>query len=409
MLYCVIGQAGSGRRTLVNAAYQLLKESAEFCFCACITTDSQQATLLPALYDALNEKEFISQCEAGALIWAWKEDTFQFAYPSTLLSLLQKELQVVIIVPPSLIEDIRKTVKQNIKVIHVCTPKSVIQTRVKPVVIEKKASTSSSKRERERDREREKEKDFSSPLSSSLSSSSSPFVTPSSFSSSSSPSSSLFSSSSSSSSSFSSSLSFREREKERDRDHSSSSSSKNAISSSSSVNEEWVLPSNWNALLVDNSTADTIEPAVDKLLSLFSLSPSIIHELKSKCTSLPPLLLSLSSSSSSSSLSSSSSASSSSSSSSSSTSVAFSLHSDLDLKTCSPQDYLKATVFPLLYAGLNHVDSVRPSDPVELLALFLLRQSYLIRTTASQRKEMELTKKMQMNQVKTDASSWERI
>lgn len=42
------------------------------------------------------------------------------------------------------------------------------------------------------------------------------------------------------------------------------------------------------------------------------------------------------------------------------------------LKSCSPSDYLKKTLFPHLIPGLNAIEKERPNDPLAFLALHLL-------------------------------------
>lgn len=58
---------------------------------------------------------------------------------------------------------------------------------------------------------------------------------------------------------------------------------------------------------------------------------------------------------------------------------------ELDLKTCSPQDYLKATLYPALYPALTKIQIERPGDPIEYLAFYLYAQA-----TTTKKREKEL-------------------
>lgn len=48
------------------------------------------------------------------------------------------------------------------------------------------------------------------------------------------------------------------------------------------------------------------------------------------------------------------------------------------LKSCSPSEYLKRTVFPHLIPGLSAIDKERPNDPLAFLALHLLEHKETI-------------------------------
>jgi len=48
---------------------------------------------------------------------------------------------------------------------------------------------------------------------------------------------------------------------------------------------------------------------------------------------------------------------------------------ELDLQTCSAQEYLARTVYPLLAPAMQLLDDVRPADPVEYLALQLSKEA----------------------------------
>ena len=53
--------------------------------------------------------------------------------------------------------------------------------------------------------------------------------------------------------------------------------------------------------------------------------------------------------------------------------------SDVDLKTCSAQEYLRVAVFPALNSALTLLDRIRPNEPVDWLAVELLRHSAAVR------------------------------
>jgi hypothetical protein len=48
---------------------------------------------------------------------------------------------------------------------------------------------------------------------------------------------------------------------------------------------------------------------------------------------------------------------------------------EFSLQTCSAQEYLARTIYPTLAPALQLVDSVRPADPVEFLALQLAKEA----------------------------------
>lgn len=56
-----------------------------------------------------------------------------------------------------------------------------------------------------------------------------------------------------------------------------------------------------------------------------------------------------------------------------------SVSSVVDLKTCPPDVYLQHTVIPTLLPALQILDTVRPADPVEFLALHMLKQEQITR------------------------------
>lgn len=58
---------------------------------------------------------------------------------------------------------------------------------------------------------------------------------------------------------------------------------------------------------------------------------------------------------------------------------------ELDLKTCSPQDYLKATLYPALYPAMTKIQMERPGDPIEYLAFYLYAHA-----TTTKKREKEL-------------------
>jgi len=62
-----------------------------------------------------------------------------------------------------------------------------------------------------------------------------------------------------------------------------------------------------------------------------------------------------------------------------------------DLQNCLPQDYLKRTVFPCLAAGLTLLDTVRPADPVDFLAMYLHRSA-----TTTTRKVAEMREQQRL-------------
>jgi len=65
--------------------------------------------------------------------------------------------------------------------------------------------------------------------------------------------------------------------------------------------------------------------------------------------------------------------------------------SGIDLKTCSPQDYLKATLYPFLNPALEKINRERPEDPVEFLAMYLYNTAA---TTKLREKELVELKKV---------------
>lgn len=48
---------------------------------------------------------------------------------------------------------------------------------------------------------------------------------------------------------------------------------------------------------------------------------------------------------------------------------------EFNIKTCSPQEYLQRTVFPILNSALTLIERERPPDPIEYLALYLYRDA----------------------------------
>jgi len=48
------------------------------------------------------------------------------------------------------------------------------------------------------------------------------------------------------------------------------------------------------------------------------------------------------------------------------------------LKECNNSEYLKITIFPLLKLALEHVDLYRPTDPINHIALFMLKNKNLV-------------------------------
>jgi hypothetical protein len=50
-----------------------------------------------------------------------------------------------------------------------------------------------------------------------------------------------------------------------------------------------------------------------------------------------------------------------------------------DLQTCPGNVYLQYAVLPSLYPALQTLDSIRPSDPVEFLAVMMLQNSSRLR------------------------------
>ncbi len=49
------------------------------------------------------------------------------------------------------------------------------------------------------------------------------------------------------------------------------------------------------------------------------------------------------------------------------------LHSTVDLKECSAQEYLRVTIYPTLNTGLSLLDRIRPNDPIDWLAVYLYK------------------------------------
>lgn len=78
----------------------------------------------------------------------------------------------------------------------------------------------------------------------------------------------------------------------------------------------------------------------------------------------------------------------SSSSTSSSSSISSSHDGSVDLKTCDANEYLRRTVLGSLMRSLEIIDAVRPSDPIEYLALSLLRDNQLSTVQNEQLREV---------------------
>ena len=57
---------------------------------------------------------------------------------------------------------------------------------------------------------------------------------------------------------------------------------------------------------------------------------------------------------------------------------------DFDLSTCSAQEYLSRTIYPTLAPLLTALDQIRPSNPVEYLALSLIREASTTRERVAQ-------------------------
>jgi len=57
----------------------------------------------------------------------------------------------------------------------------------------------------------------------------------------------------------------------------------------------------------------------------------------------------------------------------------------IDLLTCSPQDYLKTTLYPYLNPALESIQRERPGDPLEYLAVYLYKSA-----TTAKKREKEL-------------------
>jgi ribose 1,5-bisphosphokinase PhnN len=61
----------------------------------------------------------------------------------------------------------------------------------------------------------------------------------------------------------------------------------------------------------------------------------------------------------------------------------------LHLQTCPAQEYLEHTVFPALVPALETLDVLRPSDPVEYLAMLLLKQDQTVAAHVAQHRALE--------------------
>ncbi len=59
-----------------------------------------------------------------------------------------------------------------------------------------------------------------------------------------------------------------------------------------------------------------------------------------------------------------------------------------DLKSCTPQEYLCRTIYPTLIPALQMLDTMRPSDPVEFLAMCMLRDEHMARVQLAQLKKV---------------------
>ena len=55
--------------------------------------------------------------------------------------------------------------------------------------------------------------------------------------------------------------------------------------------------------------------------------------------------------------------------------LAMSLRSSMPVRSLPKQEYLQATVVPLLLEGISWIIKERPEDPVEYLAMFLIKNN----------------------------------
>ena len=64
-------------------------------------------------------------------------------------------------------------------------------------------------------------------------------------------------------------------------------------------------------------------------------------------------------------------------------------HLSTPLATCPPQEYLERVIFPALTPALETLDVLRPTDPVEYLALLLLKQEQTLRSQVACHRAVE--------------------
>lgn len=76
----------------------------------------------------------------------------------------------------------------------------------------------------------------------------------------------------------------------------------------------------------------------------------------------------------------------------------------VDLSTCSVEEYLSRTVYPLLQPALSIIDTVRPADPIEYLALILYESSNTNRAATIELEQLESIKSALKQQLTAEYS-----
>lgn len=80
-----------------------------------------------------------------------------------------------------------------------------------------------------------------------------------------------------------------------------------------------------------------------------------------------------------------------------------------NLATCSPQDYLYRTIYPTLSPLLSQLTVLRPSDPIETLALLLLKSESEKKENVAKLNEIYATKEKLREQLKKEYNVTGRI
>lgn len=81
----------------------------------------------------------------------------------------------------------------------------------------------------------------------------------------------------------------------------------------------------------------------------------------------------------------------------------------LNLATCSPQDYLKSVLYPYLAPALERINVERPQDPVEMLAIYLKKSTGAKRERLKELAELKAMKYKFRAEAKTESTVVGRV